>query len=178
MDTYAAFGLRIRSPIPLSNRPSGASPPDITFEFGPVQPAGPSPLPPDKWLEVRPEGVRLALEGIGHFLITPDDKVLIDPLPEAGTQDLLFALTGVVMGVVLGRRGKHVFHAGVVEIGGDLAETGAELGRVLAELLDDRGQAPDEHAAVPVVFAAGEIALGGGQVGLLLELLHFVNAFV
>lgn len=75
-------------------------------------------MPPDKWLEVRPEGVRLALEGIGHFLITPDDKVLIDPLPEAGTQDLLFALTGVVMGVVLGRRGKHVFHAGVVEIGG------------------------------------------------------------
>ncbi len=170
---YRAFGLTIRSTLPLApipicaNEPEVASPPDVTIDFGSVDPAAfGDGLRLRNWAG-RPGALLFKAFEIGHFLIEDGTRITIDPHPAANLADLLSITLGTGITAMLQQRAILPLHANaiatdrgaVLTMGRSGAGKSTLLGALVAAgctmIADDvTGVAFDETTDVPMAIPA------------------------
>lgn len=118
---YFAFGLSIRSDIPLpelSTSELTGREPDLTIR---LESCG-RPLPPEGTgvvIDLDPGGDHyLAWPGVAAFRFHGVGRIDVQPYPGISTELLAFPLLGPVFGLMLHLRGALVLHASAVAIGG------------------------------------------------------------
>lgn len=116
MNSYFGYGLNIRSQLLLPELPGGGDRADVVIGLGEIEvPDQEHPYP----LVRNVSGdIFITIYRVGRFLIQKGHRVIIDPLPEVDERALRIYLLGMVMGILLFQRGKHVFHASAVELSG------------------------------------------------------------
>ena len=156
--TYSAFGLRIRSELPLPGLRPATGEPDIHIQRGEV--LAPGGFPPTGIAhEPEPDADRLAWLDRARLRIT-DGEITVDSADPAFAQQ---CVVGPGMGVLLHRRGLLVLHGAAIDVGGRavvlLGDKGAGKSTTAAALIarghrlltDDLvALAPD--ASVPMVL--------------------------
>lgn len=119
---YRAFGMRIRSDIPLPElslaEADGAI--DLSIELAPTG----RPLP------TRDQGIVFDFSPSDHYMVWPEvgafrlegtHRLVVEPAPEATTGYLAFPILGPIFGLLLHLRGLLVLHASAVRIGDSAA---------------------------------------------------------
>lgn len=169
--TYTAFGLIIRSDFAFDGlervdapdtavdlrflrtgglRRDGACPADPPVD-PPVEP------PVDPYFDIRPETQYLYWRAIGAFAIPDPDRVLVDPHDGVCDHLVSQAALGLVMSLVLERRGLLCLHASAVAVAGRaavfLGDKGAGKSTTCGAMLA-RGHLPVSDDLVPVESAA------------------------
>ncbi|WP_424016466.1 hypothetical protein ACOZ4N_11215 [Halorientalis pallida] len=125
MRDYSVYGLTVRSPFPLPElrAADAAGDPDVLLRresLDPVPP-GTGAAGPDRRIDAEPGRCRLTYEGVGTFLVTDGERVLVDPVGPDGTSTPVCRrlLEGQVLGVVCHQRGDLVLHGSAVGVDGD-----------------------------------------------------------
>jgi hypothetical protein len=118
MHSYVAYGLRIRSHLPLPEL-SEAEPgveADVLVRLGPIElgPCDPAADRPD--LRVSLDGTRFWLDGVGTFAVRDGREIVINPAVPRDDRLLRFNLLGLAMALLLHQRNMVVLHASVVAI--------------------------------------------------------------
>ncbi|QTH23631.1 serine kinase [Rhizorhabdus wittichii] len=118
---YFAFGLSIRSDIPLPElSPSALVGRDADLSIR-LAPCG-RPLPPEGSglvIDLDPDGGHyLAWPGVAAFRFHGPARIDVEPYPGVSTALLAFPLLGPVFGLMLHMRGALVLHASAVAVGG------------------------------------------------------------
>lgn len=144
---YAAFGLRVRSPVPLPYRPlaESAGEPDVTIRWGTTPPSLDNPVgtnPKGIW-QTAPGVMLFRMPASANFLVTNGNAILVQP--QAGSeQEIGSALVGSPFGALLQQRGLAPFHASSVAAEGGavifMGASGAGKSTTLAALAE-RGYA-------------------------------------
>jgi len=116
---YLAYGLSIRSSIPLSEFvPGGTGEAEVVVSFG-EDSGWVSPLrDTDVCLRISREEARFWIKNVGAFVIDGGSRMTV--IPENGCEADLLSLyvQGMMMAIVLHQRGMCVLHASVVEVNG------------------------------------------------------------
>lgn len=113
---YRAFGLRIRSELPLpelDEAPDG--PVDVNIRLRPISRVPVQTATGDS-IEFGDGEQFMIWPIVGAFLITGTDTIDIDPTPGASEQYLAFPLLGPVFSVLLHLRGMLVLHASAIAV--------------------------------------------------------------
>jgi hypothetical protein len=174
---YAAYGLAIRSSIPLTEFvPAGAGEGEVTITFG-EDPGWISDVRGDWWVfRIAREEARFWFRDVGAFVIKDGRQIIV--IPENGADHSLLRLyiQGMMMAVLLHQRGLCVLHASVIEIDGSAFAFLGPVGfgkssiaaalytrghRVLADdnaAIDFRGDTPMIRTAYPSLKLFPEIA--------------------
>ncbi len=119
---YTAYGLSVRSPIPLPFTPvHRAGQPDVTVRIGATPAALPSPVVKQRFREAAPGAFLLTVDGVARFLVMNGWDILVEPCGE-NDHDLGVFLTGSVFAALLQQRGVVTLHASAVK-----TEAGAVL---------------------------------------------------
>ena len=122
---YEAYGLSVRSPIPLplfiSLPAHRADEPDVTVRIGATPTALPSPIVKQRHREIAPGALLLTVDDVARFLVTNGRDVLVEPRG-GSDHDLGVVLGGLLFAVLLQQRGVVTFHASAIE-----TEAGAVL---------------------------------------------------
>lgn len=149
---YRAYGLRVRSDIPLPfdllpEPPEPAlSEPDVTVRCGTVSatlPAGPGHVTSAHIWQARPGAFLLHIEGVARYLVTDGRDVLIEPLG-GDADDVAAFFVGTPLTVLLQQRGVVTLHAAAIatEAGAVLLLGRSGIGKsALAAALVERGSA-------------------------------------
>lgn len=158
---YRAYGLSIRSEIPLPFLPGDAEPaPDVAIRFGEVPPALPAPADAFGTWQTGPGVFLLNVDGVARYLATDGRAIAIDPAG-GSEHDIVVFLVGSVLGALLHQRGILPLHASAVETDAGavlfLGQSGAGKSTLLAALLD-RGYAMLADDVAGVVLAGGRPA--------------------
>jgi hypothetical protein len=113
--TYALFGLRIRSEVPLSGLPEVAPDggTDVQISHGPA-PAGTHPA----GYSLGPAGTLLHVAKVGTFLIRDGREILVAPAAGASERNVRLFLLGSAFGALLHQRGLLPLHANAIEMEG------------------------------------------------------------
>lgn len=124
VNEYLAFGLSIRSDIPLPElSPSARTGRDADLSIR-LAPCG-RPLPPEGSavvIDFDPDGRHyLAWPGVAAFRFHGPTRIDVDPYPGVSMALLAFPLLGPVFGLMLHMRGALVLHASAVAVGGKSA---------------------------------------------------------
>lgn len=110
---YRVYGLEIACPVPLPELIPGGRGLDVTIRFARV-----AHRPPDEGrVEVREDAFYVRFAGVGTFRIDKRE-VSVDLVSGACESTLRIILTGVVLGLLLHRRGELVLHASTVAVDG------------------------------------------------------------
>jgi len=112
--TYKAFGFVIESDIQCPELIPGEGPPDIYFRYDNI----PDELKnPSDGLWYANDGDRLVLnvKGIGSYLVSGGNEVIIDPEANARDEDLRLFVLGSAMGGILYQRGILPLHGSAIE---------------------------------------------------------------
>jgi hypothetical protein len=123
MHDYFAYGLALRSEIPLPElvpaaAPFGTEPGDAVLRLGPV-PSRPTALDAAGvgfWAN-GDEACHVS-EKVGSFLVRHGREIVIEPAPGVEDRVLRLSLLGPALGLLLHQRGLLVLHASVVTHGG------------------------------------------------------------
>ena len=119
---YEAYGLSVRSPIPLPFTPvHRAGEPDVTVRIGATPAALPSPVVKQTFREIAPGAFLLSVDDVARYLVTNGRDILVEPCGE-NDHDLGVFLTGSVFAALLQQRGVVTLHASAIE-----TEAGAVL---------------------------------------------------
>ena len=149
---YRAYGLRVRSDIPLPfdllpEPPEPAlSEPDVTVRCGTVSatlPAGPGHVTSAHIWQARPGAFLLHIEGVARYLVTDGRDVLIEPLG-GDADDVAAFFVDTPLTVLLQQRGVVTLHAAAIatEAGAVLLLGRSGIGKsALAAALVERGSA-------------------------------------
>ena len=154
--TARAWGLRVRSEIPLPF-PPGAAPaePDVTVRLGSV-PGAPGVSAGAPW-ESAPGVFRLEVAGVARYLVQNGREITVEPA--GGDEAAMGAfLLGPVMAACLQQRGVVTLHASAVEsaAGAVLFAGGSGAGKsVLAAALGERGYRLLADDVAALVLGAG-----------------------
>ena len=166
-NTYRAYGINIRSVVPLPELAKTESAPDVRVRYGEV---ANSPLlesltadgevfeRPGFRIVVTPRAIAVRWDRVGAFLMDGGSEVIIEPEPSVPEEDLQPFLTGPVLSVVLHQRGFLVLHASAVVIEDSaVAFLGAKGDgkSTLAAHLQVRGHRLIADDIVPVNFESG-----------------------
>jgi len=113
---HSAFGLTIRSDIPLHELPPGEGDADVEVTLAPFDDAP----PPSGTLTViaAPNEVRGWIPTAGAFRVRGGREIVIDAMPGADDRSLRLVIVGPLLGVILTQRGHFVLHASTVAIDG------------------------------------------------------------
>ena len=117
---YSAYGLNIRSEIPLPTTmlESSAVSSDIEIRIDTVERWKIyAPIRTHYVIEVS-DGVLLHWDKIGTYLVRNGREIIVDPSPNGDIGLLQLVLIGAVMAVLLYQRGLLVLHASAVEVNG------------------------------------------------------------
>ncbi|MDS0261450.1 hypothetical protein NDI56_18775 [Haloarcula sp. S1CR25-12] len=127
MNTYATYGVTIRSEFDLPELPTLSEPTedtDVVFRRGAVEPV-PESVPGEggRRIVADPGQCRLSYDSYGSFLVENGRTVTYDPhTPDVvGTKVVRRLLENEMLGVLLHQRGHLVLHASAVEIDGRVA---------------------------------------------------------
>ena len=122
---YEAYGLSVRSPIPLPFLPlpvHRAGEPDVTVRIGATPAALPSPVVKQTFREIAPGAFLLSVDDVARYLVTNGRDVLVEPRG-GSDHDLGVVLGGsMVFAALLQQRGVVTLHASAIE-----TEAGAVL---------------------------------------------------
>jgi hypothetical protein len=131
MLTYEAYGLRIRSAIPLVNQVASGEPADITIRFGHIAsiPPASEALSAGETYRVTSEGVFLFWDAIGTFLVRKGREIIVDPANGIDDPTLRTVVLGPVLAVLLHDRGRLILHASAVAVDGGVAAFAGEPGQ-------------------------------------------------
>lgn len=163
---YRAYGLRVRSDIPLpfdllpEPPESALSEPDVTVRCGACPatlPAGPGHVTSSHIWQARPGAFLLHIEGIARYLITDGRDVLIEPLG-GDAADVVAFFVDTPLTVLLQQRGVVTLHAAAIatDAGAVLFLGGSGIGKsALAAALVERGSALLADDVTGVVLDAG-----------------------
>jgi len=118
MHRYVAYGLCIRSDIPLPElseaEPGSEAVVSVRLgqiELGPCDPAADRPE-----LRVSLDGTRFWLDGVGTFAMRDGREIVINPAVPRDDRLLRFNLLGLAMALLLHQRNMVVLHASVIAI--------------------------------------------------------------
>jgi hypothetical protein len=153
---YRAFGLAIRSALPLPEFPAASECDgrcDAFVAYGDGSYWIDAVRDQDSFWSILPGEARLWFKGVGGFLVRGGAEIVVSPEPEADESLLRLYVEGMMMACLLQQRGFFVLHASVVQMA-DYAV--AFLGHVgagkssMAAALHARGHAvvTDDNAAV------------------------------
>jgi len=113
--SHRAYGLRIRSSVPLPELPADEGPPDVEIELGHV--SHPPPGAADPWLHTTAGEVQLSWREVGSFVARDGRRVVVQPAAGADERSVRLLLLGPVLAVLLHQRGFLVLHASAVNLG-------------------------------------------------------------
>jgi hypothetical protein len=157
MGWYRAYGLAIRSEIPLPEflpaEPDHSFCADLTVAFGGADRGKAKSRDQQSAWSVSPHEATFWFKGVGVFLVRNGSEILISPEPGVDHTLLRMYVEGMMMACVLYQRGFFVLHASVIQIGGHaigfLGHVGAGKS-TLAAALHARGHAvvTDDNAAI------------------------------
>jgi len=109
--TYAIFGLTVRSAIPLPLPAASAeAATDVTIVYGSVEEREGAPL----GYSQADGATLLRVEKVGRFLIRDGAEILVDPEPQATERNVRLFLLGSAFGALLHQRGLMPLHANAV----------------------------------------------------------------
>jgi hypothetical protein len=116
--SYRAYGLEIRSALPLPELPAGEAGVDVDIRVASV----PSP-PVERDAEgggfwATPDEAGRVLDGVGAFLVRGGREIIVDPAPGADARVLRLTILGSAFALLLHQRGRFVLHASAVEDAG------------------------------------------------------------
>jgi hypothetical protein len=119
MHDYFAYGLAIRSAVPLPEliaaaAPLGAGSGDVVLRLGPV-PSRPTQLDATG-TGFRADGKEAChvLDKVGAFLVRGGREIVVEPAPGVEDRVLRLSILGPALGLLLHQRGLLVLHASVV----------------------------------------------------------------
>lgn len=137
---YSAYGLTIRSDIPLPELiPTANRQADISICFGAISDLSDEDRQAYRYIQANPNQIDLAWDGVGAFRVRNGHKIIVDPAPEADEALLRLFLLGTTLAMLLHQRGgTAVLHASVVAINGQaigfIGEKGAGKSTMAATL--------------------------------------------
>lgn len=169
---YRAYGLRVRSdiPLPFDLQPEPPEPalfePDVTVRCGACPatlPAGPGHVTSSHIWQARPGAFLLHIEGVARYLVTDGRDVLIEPLG-GDADDVTAFFVDTPLTVLLQQRGVVTLHAAAIatKAGAVLFLGGSGIGKsALAAALVERGAAllADDVTGVVLDAGGGPLAL-------------------
>ena len=122
---YEAYGLSVRSPIPLLLTPvHRVGEPEATVRIGTTPAALPSPIVKQTFREIAPGALLLTVDGMARFLVTNGRDILVEPRG-GSDHDLGAFLSGRVFAALLQQRGVVTLHASAIDFeGGAVLFTG------------------------------------------------------
>ncbi len=143
---YLAFGLHLRSEIPLPElavAPGGNDGlPVVTIRIGAVPENIDDPRHSNSNMQVAHDDFLLTAAGAGRYRVRGGEEIVVEPSPGAPERSVSMFLLGSAVGVLCHQRGLLPLHACAVEVdGGAMAfvgESGAGKS-TLAAYLHDRG---------------------------------------
>lgn len=117
MNQYKVFGLQVASEIELDEVPKGNGEIDVHIRRAVVE------RPKDAVYENEVFGVKeqlfyLQIEGVGRFQVEDGVRILVDPDPEATTEQLKLYLLGSCLGSLLHQRQVLPLHGSVLDVAG------------------------------------------------------------
>jgi len=116
-NTYYVYGLRVHAEIACPELPYHPQPdgnPDVTIRLLPPLTNTSEPLESGCY-EVRPGVFRLAVKGVGRFLVEEGRRITIEPLAGSSTEEVRLFLLGSVIGALLYQRGLFPLHGSAIE---------------------------------------------------------------
>ena len=117
---YQAFGLRIRSflPLPELTPDDSNGDPDARIVNGSV----PADLPEASFVRARFQAAAgallLRIEGVARYLVTDGRRIVVEPEAHAHEEDVRLFLLGSALGALLHQRHDLVLHGSAIEVGG------------------------------------------------------------
>ena len=120
---YRAFGLKIRSSLPLPEliHDDGDGDPDARIVCGSV----PADLPDASLVRRRFQATAGALllrvEGVARYLVTDGTQIVVEAEPQAHEEDVRLFLLGSALGALLHQRHDLVLHGSAIAFGGRCA---------------------------------------------------------
>jgi hypothetical protein len=117
VNAYRAYGLRIHAEIDspelqVDSRPDGN--PDVIIRLEPAAPSISETLE-NGYYEVRPGAFRLAVTGVGRYLVEDGKQISITPQAGASPEAIRLFLLGSAMGALLYQRGLFPLHGSAIE---------------------------------------------------------------
>lgn len=117
LKAYRAYGLCIHSEIacpelPLAPHADGI--PDVTIRLLPPVPSASESLE-SGYYEVQSGQFRLAVAGVGSFLVEEGSRISVEPVEGAALEEVRLFLLGSTMGALLYQRGLFPLHGSAVE---------------------------------------------------------------
>lgn len=176
---YYAYGLRIRSPIPLPEFLPTDSGCDVVIHLEShdydYERYLYSSVPGKLWdCQVSREKATLAIKDVGVFLIRQGEKIVIIPAPNVDHRLIRLYLVGTIMAILLYQRSLLVLHASVVEVKGGavgfMGMSGAGKSSTAAALYKDGHRIiADDVMAVNLARSLITVFPGFPQIKLSLE---------
>ena len=114
---YRAYGLWVRSPIPLPFVPVPVPPagePDVTLRIGATPEALPTPAGKRGQWETTPGAFLMDVPGVARYLVTAGRDILVEPRG-GSDHDVRIFLTGSIFAALLQQRGVVTFHSSAVK---------------------------------------------------------------
>ena len=121
MDDSLAFGLHIRSDLPLPElTPSRADPgrPRVTIRVGDVGGAVADATCIAPGVQVSPNDFRLEVRDVARYRVREGVEIVVDPAPNAPMRHVRLFLLGTALGVLCYQRGLQPLHANAIEVDG------------------------------------------------------------
>ncbi len=142
MYSYVAYGLGIRSDLPLPELVAREAAADVVVRLGSVDPRPGVLDPTGGWFWATANEACRFLPRVGTVLVRDGGEMIVDPAPGAEERVLRLTILGPILAVLLHQRGRFVLHASAVESRGSAV---AFMGRsgwgksTLAAALHGRG---------------------------------------
>lgn len=163
MFSYSAYGLGIRSVLPLPELEARGATSDVAVCLRGAEPISPQESAPGYFVRATGTEAYLSWRDVGRFLVRDGREVIVEPAAGVEERVLRLFLLGAVLAVLLHQRGRLVLHGSAVAVDGKAAVFlgGPGWGKsTLAAALYARGHgiladdvtAVDADAASPMVF--------------------------
>ena len=118
MFSYVAYGLGIRSELPLPELVRSEEVADVIIRLGSVERLPSNLCGTGVGFRVTSEGVYHYLEDVGAFLVRSGREIIVDPVQGVEEGVLRLCILGFVLGVLLHQRGLLVLHASAITVNG------------------------------------------------------------
>lgn len=115
---YRAFGLNFASEIPFLDMKTTTAAPDVTIAFGQIPKGIPNARAKGVRYQAAPGEFLLNVDNIAGYHVTEGRRIVIDPKPNAATEEIILFLMGSAMGALLHQRNMLPLHAGSILVDG------------------------------------------------------------